>query len=357
MAWEWELLNLAGVPVGLVVPRSVVITRPLNGATRIGLVLDADGAPYLSTTARIVRGWRRPDAGGDRVLRAAGRVISIQASASADSVPSLNVTAVDGFGVIQRRLTGAKDVFEATLPRDILDEVIVEAGRDVTGLVLADGLGPSGPPRDRTYDVGKNVGEIITQLAEVDDGFYFRVDAQYDEQYPRRFSRLVMLYPESGVDRPGARWEFGPGTIGNLSSIQIDIGLPTNVVYAFGAGDGDDQLRGYRADGASIATHGPFEVSISHPDVVNIETLEQHAQEALRPSEPIVLRVAPAVPTGSVVHTPTPWEDFEVGDIVRVTTRGSGLLDGDYSARVTSFTVQIDAEGVERLSGLDLEVA
>lgn len=357
-AWEFELLDLAGVPVDLVVPRSVVLARNLNRASTLQAVLDARTSPEPSSTRRVLRGWRRPDAGGPRVLRASGRVISVQATASGEAPETLNVAATDGFGVLNLRLVGNRQEFTQAVPRDIVEGLLVQAGQDVTGLTLASGLGASGPPRDRSYEIGKNVGEAVTQLAEVDDGFYFRVDPLVDAAFPRRFSRMVLLYPEPGVDRPGARFEYGEGTLANLAEVQVDTGLPTNVVYAFGSGDGDDQLRAFKNDVASISANGPFEEALSHPDVVHIATLEQHALDALRPQESKVVRVRVGPPVNNPgLHLPTPWEDFDVGDTVRLNIRGaSPALTYSGPALVTGFTVEVDAGGTERLAALDLQV-
>ncbi len=258
------------------------------------------------------------------------------------------VSAADGFGVLANRHLQAAVTLTQWWPRDIVDHVVGhENSRAETGLRV--NAGTAGPPRDRTYDMGKNVAEIVTQLAEVDDGFWFRVDPADEGPV---FSRLELLHPASGLDT-AVSLEWGEGTAGNLASVEVNVTPPVNHVLAFGAGDGEAQLHLSVSDPGSIALHGLLDTTITNPDVSITSTLEQHARDALRPTEQRTLRVEVA----SLVETaPRPWDDFDVGDLVSVHIRGGGpALNYSGSARVTAFTVEVDVDGVERMTGLDLE--
>lgn len=348
MSWAWEITTLAGVTVAEVRPREATVTRRLNGSAVIGLTLDADDASELATN-RLIRGWREPRAGGTRVLRAAGRVTGITGEAATDSAEHVTLaSASDGFGVVNERYCTSALTYTQWYPRDIINGLVtLQNGRYPTGLRVAAGTG--GPPRDRTYEAGKSVGEAILQLAEVDDGFWFRVDPVDGGS---EFSELVLLYPSSGGES-GAVLGWGEGTAGNLSSVEVSVMPPVNHVVAFGAGDGDAQLRTAVGDAASIAAHGLLEVVITHTDVSEEATLLAHARDALRLTEQVSVRLEVAA---LQENTPRPWDDFDVGETLTLVLRGrTPVLRRSGSYRVTSFTVRVGDDGVERMTALDLE--
>lgn len=353
MTWAWALADLTGAADGFVVPRSATITRRLNGSSSVTLTLDpvhADRAAF----GRIVKGWRTPAVGGDRVLRASCAVSGIEASGNTDELESVKVTAVDAFGALGNR--NMQQPFTATgvTPRDIVVSLVaVEDMRHPVGLYVAE-TGDSGPPRDREYERGKNVAEAVQQLAEVDDGFFYRVDPyEGTSDGYALFSELAILYPSAGTDRPGARFEYGPGTRGNLARAEANTLPPANYVTAYGAGEAGAQLIEVVSDAASIAEYGLFDVSLSLTDVSESATLAQHAQDALRPEPQTTYRVT-AVEFGDSL--PVPWDEFDVGDTVRIRLAGeTGLLQSDSSAMVTGFTVVVDENGVERLTDITME--
>lgn len=351
-AWAWSVTNLAGAVEAFVVPRQARITRRLNDASTLELVLDSTSAARLGTTARVVRAYRRPIAGGARVVRATGRPMSVNAHAGTDAVEVVTISATDAFGRLARRQVQDTTVYSAEAPRDIVAALVAaQNSRNATGLSVA-AAAASGPPRDRTYDPGKSVYDAIVQLAEVDDGFYFRVDP-LDAVV---FSELVVLYPAPGGES-SARFEYGAGTIGNLAGVDADVIPPVNSVRAVGAGDGDDQIRAVVSDAGSIAVFGISDVAISFPDVVVASTLEQHARDYLRPVEERTFRVHVAADIrGADLLVPAPWDDFDVGQTVRLNIRGvSPVLDYTGPALVVSFTVEVDADGREKLVGIDLQ--
>jgi len=352
MSWSWEALDLAGVNRAVVVPRSATVTRRLLKPSVLSVAVDGTGAAELGTSARVLRGWRRPAAGGARVLRATGRAAGITAAASTDALEVVTVPAVDALGHLANRVVVASATYTQQTPWFIAADLVADQdARSPTGLAVPEAV--SGPPRDRTYEFGKNVAEAVQQLAEVDDGFYYVVDPQDD---PAAYSVLTILYPAAGGHAAGAKFEWGDGTIGNLSGLEADLLPPVNSVTAFGAGSGDDQLRVTVVDQPSIDEHGLFDKTISHSDVTELATLEQHALDALRPHERRTFRVTVGAPTDADLQVPTPWEDFDVGDTVALELRGdSPMLTYSDRIMVTSFTVAIDENGTERLAGLDFQ--
>lgn len=351
--WSFAVVNLSGVVEAYVRPRQARITRRLNSPSTLEVVLDSTTATEVATTARVIRAYRRPISGGPRVIRSAVRVTSISATATSDAVEMVTVAATDAFGRLAARQVQEALTYTGDTPRDIVAALVAnQEARGATGLSVA-ALASSGPLRDRTYDPGKSVLDAIVQLAEVDDGFYFRVDPV---DASTTFSSLVILYPAPG-GASAARFEYGVGTVGNLASIEADLLPPVNYVRAFGAGDGDDQIRATASDDDSIAAFGIADASFSLPDVVISDTLAQHALDALRPEEARTFRVQVGADVRSEgVAVPSPWDDFDVGQTVTLNLRGvSAVLDYTGPALVTAFTVEVDTEGREKLIGLDLQ--
>lgn len=345
MRWAFDIADLNGVARALLSPRQVVVTRALNAPSTIQLTADAAAGAELSTTARVIRCYRSPAGGGERVLRAVGQVSGINAAVATDALERLTITASDGMGVLASRQVQATVTYTQQTPRFIVNDLVaVQNARRATGTRVA--AGTAGPLRDRTYEQGKVVSEAIQQLAEVDDGFYYRVDP-IDEG--GTFWEIVLLHPSPGGDAV-ATFEWGAGTVGNLSGVSADITTPVNNVTAFGAGDGAEQLRAMRSDPTSITSLGLFDASVTHSDVSVQETLDQHALDALRHHEPRVFRVQVA----GTVSTTAPWDDFDVGDTVKLNLRGrSAALQHTGRVLVTSFTVTVDHDGTERLTALD----
>ena len=193
--------------------------------------------------------------------------------------------------------------------------------RSQTGLIVP--LPAESVPRDRTYEAGKSVQEIIAQMAAVEDGPYFVEDPYLEPARPDWLARLIIRWPDSGTDRPGVRFEYGEGTLANVSGYTVTGALPLNgVTYTGGAVEGDVPLR--RAeDAASIARYGLFEGWFDDPDVTIPETLQEKAAERLRP-EPgriVELELVPAGPVVGGSPPPRLWRDFDIGDTVYASIR------------------------------------
>lgn len=352
-SWTWELLSLTGVPVAEVVVRSATVTRRLGPAqpSTATLTIDATtpGGRVLDSTAYLVRGWRRPPTGGSRTIRHAGPITGITATAGTDTHETIQATSADPFTILDNRLRASQVTYTTQTPRAIVNALVTaENTRATTHLRVA--AGTAGPNRDRTYEVGKNVGEAIRQLAEVQDGFYYVVNPVDDGA---TVGELVLRYPDPGSTAGAARFEHGPGTIGSLTAVEASVLPPINRVTGFGAGDETDQLIVSEEDTASIAAYGLYESSVQHVDVSIEQTLRDHCTDALRPDprRTLVVQVA----TAGSVFVPSPWDDFDVGDTVSIATRTDSPVNSyEGTAVVTEVTVSLDDQGNETLTGLQV---
>ncbi len=354
MGWNFETTDRAGVTTGFVVPRQVAIERRLNGATVV--TLEADSADAVGLVhGRLVKGWRAPDGGGPRVLRVHGRVLGVTPSGGTDRMERVEVLLADGFTMLGQRTTFTPWEYTGVTARTIIaDQLAIEEGRFVGTGLYVNPSGDSGPPRDRSYESSKNVAEIVTQLAEVDNGFYFRVDPYDDTNVngDTLFSELVILYPASGEDTT-ASFEYGDGTAGNLEAAQATVAHPVNYVRAYGGGEAGAQLTSTVWDEPSIRAYGVHATDLTLTDVTEQATLDQHALDALFPDPRVTYSCSPAALASSL---PVPWEDFDVGDHVTLRLAGTHpYLQGHLRCRVTAYRVTIDADGVERLADLTLE--
>lgn len=355
MSWAWETTDREGTTTGFVVPRQVIIDRKLNGSTTAIVTADSDQAADL-VMGRLVKGYRTPNAGGTRVLRVHNQVVQVEGSGGLDAIERVQANTTDALWMLGQRQTYTEWIYTGVTARAIIDDqVSIDFGPGSTvGLYIAT-TGDSGPPRDRLYDAGKNVGEIVSQLAAVDDGFYYRVDPYEGTSSEGKvlFSELVILYPQSGDDLDIA-FEYGAGGQGNLSAASVSVQPPANYVRAVGAGEVGSQLTSVMFDEDSIEAFGLHGLALNLTDVSEQATLDQHALDALRPDPRTIYSCTP-VRFGD--NLPVPWEDFDVGDTVLLRLRGdSPYMRSTTRCRVTSFQVTIDDTGVESLTGMTLEV-
>lgn len=352
--WVHELLALDGTPLAELAAATATITRRLNAPSDATLTLHANaiGVSEIASTAHIVRSWRRPPEGGTRILRHAGLISGATGSAGTNDIETLAPVVHDPLALLDTRHRDSEVRFNSTYPRDIVAALV--ADEQAKGHIhLRVAAGTAGPQRDRTYEAGKNIGEIITQLAEVRNGYWFVTNPVSDDPDPAVVAELELRYPDSGLQRAAARFEWGPGTLGNVTSVQVGMLPPVNRIHGFGAGEGSDQLVVTEEDTASIATYGLYEATVQHVDVVIEQTLRDHCTDALRPEPRRTLTLSVATPGGPYV--PTLWDDFDVGDSVRVLVRSaSPVIAYDGWATVTSATVTVDDQGNEALTGLDV---
>lgn len=350
--WAWELCGLDGTPVAALTPSAASVTRKLNDPGEVSIELRADtvGALEVRSTSHIVRGWRGVD-GGARVLRFAGVVSSVVGAAATGAADTVTVAARDPFAVLLERAMQEAASFTAQTPRAIV-AALVAAQNVRAGTHLRVAAGTGGPLRDRSYELGKRVGEAIVQLSEVVDGFWWVVDPVDDGA---TIGELSLRHPAPGAVNDGASWEYGAGTANTLAEASVQTRPPVNHVLALGAGEGPEQLVAVATSPASIAEHGLYDAVLAHVDVSLAATLQGHADDALRadPRRTVSGRAARAQVDGA--HVPALWDDFDVGDNVPVVVRHDApAASYDGRAVVTSVRVDVDAAGREHIAALEL---
>ena len=139
------------------------------------------------------------------------------------------------------------------------------------------------PNRQRQNEAGKSLQEIIADMAAIERGYYF-VEVPLIDRATNTYSEIVLRWPDAGTDRPAVRFEYGEGTLANVSSYTISEELPINgVTYA---GGGSTPLTRRVTDSDSIAAYDLIEVFNSDPDVTQAATLTEKATAVLAPIPP-----------------------------------------------------------------------
>jgi len=196
--------------------------------------------------------------------------------------------------------------------------------------------------RDRTYEVGKPIGEAIRELANVQNGFYFRVDPV--DSVAGTQAEIVFLYPTSGTTQTNVRLQFGADTLSNIADYEIVQTLPRNQVRARGSSSDSSIITTVR-DIASIAKYDMFEDDVSFSNVSVAATLSQNANEMLEGSAVETIKIVPA-PNGPML-----WDDFDVGDTLLYYI-SHGALTRIGSLLITEVEVTVTDGGFEHITSL-----
>lgn len=253
-----------------------------------------------------------------------------------------------------------------------IDQSIIAANMLQRGIVDAQqGLGtiPGGAPvfvnlgsvpftgftRNITYQEFKNIGQAITELAQMESGFDFRVDPA-----TRQFNIYFTPVGPAGTTingrgkvQPNALFAYktGVANIQNLSENE-DGSTVQNDVFAvgpYGVGIGYDY--------GSQNDYGIFSSQASLSDVTQAPVLNAFANaEAItnaRPRKIWTFDQMPYLKGGSAMQ---PFIDFDIGDFCNLISN-YGIILPDPSTglktqpiRIFGFTVNVSDEGVEQVT-------
>lgn len=232
----------------------------------------------------------------------------------------------------------------------IAREVIDEAARQV--LVTVDqSLSTRSRERTMFYYEFKSVGEELSQLAALEDGFDYNVQIRIgsDGSIERH---LDFGYPQLGVprDQTGFIFEY-PGNIVNYS-VDEDAEQGGNVVYAIGAGEGTEQLTAEAVVAQDLQEGWPrLELSRSYKSVVRLSTLGDHAQSDLaRLKSPVTVFSMTVLADGDPAlgsYTVGDWARFKIQD-----NWFPEMLDSKF--RITGMTVSVGDAGEKEKVALEL---
>jgi hypothetical protein len=344
-AWTWLLCDASGSAVAeltTATARSLTFRRNTYSEATLVLSHDDEAAQLLlnalqNTGIPTLRCYRRGTNDTIGVLRFNGYLAGL--SETLEDASALTAVFRGPFGRLigdgpdRGRFTAGSVSFTATDAGQIAKQLIDTTHLDgFTGLATTGSIQPS-KTRDRLYQYA-NIGEAIVNLTEVLDGFDF------EEVYTEGGTTLALfnVYARQGQDRPAARFEYGPETLGNVRSVQRTTQPPINVATVLGA----NGLTGLVYDLASRIKYGTWWTQQSAVDVVEQQTLNDKAQALLRPNPVKTIQFVPDLDL-----SPLPWEDWWLGDTIRFYAR-RGAFTEDLTVRVNSFTLIIDDNGLEQ---------
>jgi hypothetical protein len=198
------------------------------------------------------------------------------------------------------------------------------------------GIGIVEPTVNRTITYPyANVGQAIINLSECVGGFDF------DETFVEAGEELARFntYISQGTTRPAALFQYGPGTLANVTGIEVTSGNPVNVIKLIGP----KGLFAEKENAASVARYGRWYYEQQMTDATSQEVLEARCTALLRetPIRTIALKPDLAEPS-----CPQPFDDFWLGDTVNFYGHRYTFTE-ELSPRVDEINLTIDENGNE----------
>lgn len=332
--WAWIAVDTDGTARGeLTEARSRRLTVPLDGPVTASFAIDgrheqATLLDELSADLVVRRGDRKLYRG--RVGRSSDNISA--------NVHTVSFESADYRGLLGRRVLYAGDTLTfAAVDQEQIGWTLIANTQARTGGDLGITRGASqstGVTRDRTYPAGKNIGDALTQLGRVDNGFDWEIDPDlvYRVHYPTR-GRLRSNFP----------LEYG-GSVASLSR-NVNPSRFANAVRV----TGDDALVAESREAAGLATaaEGRFDVQWGDPDITEQTTLAAKADWLL--DEHFEVR-----PAYTVTLAPDVWSsptDLWVGDTAPLIVK-TGRLAVVTELRVYELQFDIDDSGVETITAV-----
>jgi hypothetical protein len=296
----------------------------------------------LSTDVHVL--WTS-DAGETRILDRC-RVGSTQDTIT-DKEHTLTVGCLDYKAVLLRRRLYSTDTLTFTaMDQAEIAWALIATTQAHTGGALGiskgwTGTSPTGITRDRTYEAGDSVGERITELGEVIDGF----DWDITPVSPSGL-RFDVWYPQRGVDRGVILIHGGPVS---SASREVNPADYANALRFTGAA-GDDVTPGptpveVEADGLADMLQGRWDAAHGDDGLITQAALDQRAAWQLDQSQVVRPVWTVALRRGAWAGPDHIW----VGDPVRLVVQ-SGRLNVNAVYRVYEVEISLDGDGGESVS-------
>lgn len=341
------IIDRAGANVAFVLPGGLTLVRRLNSYADVSMSIgerdDPEKVAAIIPAQAGVSIWR------DGELRFRGQITALSGSLDEDG-SALSVKAADPLWWLQSRFTRAPLTYAAQDAGSGIAWPVIALQNGYEPTHLGQGTIAASVNRDRTYEVGKRVSEIVQQLAEVENGFWF---VARPVESGETFSLLDIMYPTSGATLSSAPMEYGPNTIGNIAGVPtIEETRPWNRVTVIG---GPNTVPAIAENTASIAAYGLIEEWQSAPDVIRQTTLQEHANALLHSGvkRTFTFKLAPS----SSASVPVAGVDFDIGDIVPIRINDGWKWDISASMRVTqTTTVWSDDANTEQTDVIGEEV-
>lgn len=330
--------------------------------SRLVSTAQADGLPLLAVRARTVKAYRYEDTNDDGVadayvIRFAGIVETVQ-DAGDERSNRTRFTAYDplhllGFRFCRDANGGFKVVTfvnedGAQIARTLVDRA---NALSATGLITDGGTFEETSARSTKWEA-KMVRPALVELSHAYNGFDLAVDPVDD---PAALA-VMSCYVKRGADRPDVvfAWKQEPATSAAASRVEDGSALANVIVGAGGTQANDAKLyTAEKTDTASIMTYRRSEALATYSDITEADYLDDLADQHL------ALRKQPKY-SHSYLPLPgkaaEPFVDWYLGDTAR--SRAHADLRGGWDGvqRVFGFSLDLDDDGVETVSGVTLGI-
>jgi hypothetical protein len=208
---------------------------------------------------------------GDKLMFR-GRVTGIDDSISDDG-HGVAIRATDYRGLLDRRILIAGDRVKFTQwpQAEIAWFLIDQAQQNTSGnMGITRGIAPTGRLRDREFEPGQSVGELLDNLSDVIDGFDYDVDPNL---------RFNVYYPHRGRET-GLALDLG-GTVSAIDRKTSSADF-ANYVWQSGAAKVTAPDAAYTPElAAGTALEGRWDVAVSDPDLKLQATVNARSERIL----------------------------------------------------------------------------
>jgi hypothetical protein len=370
--WRFVLCDLNGVPISILssiaterrlqfpLDRPAVLNFTVPSESPHVNILHTDGDPYLSCGNRTIKAYRKEYDETTWTLRFAGIVWNLQDNADGNTCKT-QVTAYDPMQLLTKRVVRAADGTFATdvtfvgqqgqvLAKALVDRTIAYAGACAISTAL--GTFTTAPTQSAIY-TQQYVATALIDLCNTGS-----LDVWFD--------------PLDRTDGILAAMSAGPIRGATLANVIMSYAAPGHTAFAFDRSVSMDNFAnsiflyggstsGHLAnvsDSTSQTTFHTYEDVSVLTDVSDSTLIDALANEQLAfrkdPRDLITMLPTPE-------KAPLPWRDYFLGDVIQVyasigkdqtypTTRQA--ISG--AQRVYGITIDVDDDGVERVSGVDL---
>lgn len=323
--WAFVVADTDGTPLAeLTEARARRLTVRLDAGGDAGFSIDGrhEQAETLTELATDLLVYRNDD------LVYRGRIGQTQDQAAADR-HTVAVESADYRALLGRRVLYADQSFAAT-EQEAVGWALIAYTQGLRGGDMGITRRPAqatGVVRDKTWTAGKNIGEALTQLGHLINGFEWDISPELEYR----------VWTERGADN-GVVLDYG-GLLTGFSRT-VNPSAFANAVRV----TGDDTLTAEARDAADIATaaSGRFDAQHGYPDITVQATLAARADWHL--AEGRTIR-----PSWSVTMKAGAWngpDHLWLGDTVLLAVK-SGRVNAVEAVRVHALDVGVDDDGAE----------
>jgi hypothetical protein len=349
---SFVLCKSTGEPIGEMIRaalRRVERRRNIPTVATVALRLEDPQAVQVQPGLSRLKVYRTPSAGELALNPSASKQLVFYGSLPADGVAEdtdsglMTLSFMDPRWVLKSRYLIAATSFTATDQATILRTII--ATQNTRQALWFTTSGTTGTLRDRNYDAGKNVADLIDEMTKVQSGVdldFTPLDG-YTSSGTRNMGN-VFFTSQQGIDRPGAvlfylMQQGGSSGGGNINKV-VSSYAP---IFNSSTQQGTDPSGVANTQRYTAATgYDLLETYETASDAFTSAVLLEKAQGVVfeNDSPRRIIEVGEAT-----WHAPVPWVDYDLGDTLRLTVKRGSLQIISQVMKVDGYDAIADQEG------------